>query len=531
MTNFFGLLKIQLLSFLGSNKLLKNKNKKSTITFGSIALLLLVLGGILALFGYVYSDLFAQGLIMNGSEKKLIPAMIAIASLISFMFSFYAVGSAIFGFKDYDMLMSMPIKPTEIVLSKFTVLYISDLFFNFFIIMPSLFVYNNLIANLSFVQVISTIILIVFSPFLPLAISCVIGVIVYYVSSRFRRKNIIQLILLLVVMVGIFAFSFVSGFYSEDPEQLANSLWAVEKIYFIMPWTVNAFVEPLWLLVYFAINFVPALIIITFVCVFYKKLNTLFTAKRTLRNFKLKEYKTNSINKTLFIKEVKRLFSSPIYAMNCLLGIVMALITSIVYAVLYIALDVNSDPLLFEVFNLLNVFIPALFCFMFLLSPTTACSISMEGQAFWIIKTAPVSFMRVLNSKLVLHAAFSTSIAFVCSLVLGICTGFGLLGTILLVVCAVGISSFGGIFGLLMNLRFPKLKWENENVPVKQGLPVFLSVLVSLVAVVLIVVMGIYVRLSLNALLAIYSSFFVLLSIVLYIILYKYGGKMFNKLN
>ncbi len=530
MTNFFSLIKVQLLSLFGSNKLFKNKNKKRITTIG-IVLILMLIGGALSLFGYVYSNLFAQGLLMTGNEDKLIPAMIAIASLIAFMFSFYSIGSTLFGFKDYDMLMSMPIKPTEIVLSKFNVLYLSELFFNVFIIVPSLFVYNTVVASLTFVQVVSVVVLIIFAPLLPLAFSCIIGVITYYISSRFRKKNVIQLILLMLVMLGVFAISFVSGMYSEDSAQLANSVGVIEKIYFIFPFTVKALFEPIWLLVFIATNILPLAIVIIFICLFYKKLNSIFTAKRTLRNFKLKEYQTSGVNKTLFNKEIKRLFSCPVYAINSLLGVVMALIVSIVYVVIYNAIGVKSEPVLIELFNLLNKFVPAIFCFMFLLAPSTCCSISLEGQTFWIIKTAPVSYMQVLNSKLSVHAVFSTLVAFVCSLCIGVGAGYGVVGSILLVVCAVGISSFGGVFGLLMNLRFPKLKWENENIPVKQSLPTFLTMLIAFVTVVLIVVINIYMNLSLNILLAIYASFFNLLAIILYIVLYKYGNKMFAKLN
>ncbi len=530
MTNFISLVKVQLFSFLSSNKL-QSKNKKTRAGVGGFALTLLIIGAAMVFFAYTYSNIFAMGLVQTGGGEKLIPFMIALSCLISFMFSFYAVGSAIFGFKDYDMLMSMPLKPKEIVLSKFCVLYISDLFFALTIVAPSIFVYNNVIATITGLQVAFTLILVIFSPLLPLAISTVIGVVVYYVSSRFRKKNIIQSILLSLFMIGIFVISFISGYSSEDPAQMVDSLGVIEKIYFIYPFAEKAFNAPLWLLVYIASNIVPIIAVVALISVYYKKLNTIFTAKKTLRNFKLKEYRTNSVNKTLFNKEIKRLFSSPVYVMNCLFGLVMALIASIAYSVFYVALGVQSDPTLFEAFNIINRFVPALFCFMFLLAPTTCCSISLEGQAFWVIKTAPVSYMQVLNSKLAVHAIFTTTVAFVSGLCIGIFTGFGIIGTILLVLCGMGISTLGGLFGLLMNLRFPKLKWENENVPVKQGLPTFLTVILAFVCTALIIVMGIYVNLPLEILLFIYAVFFVLLCVTLYVLLFKCGEGLYNKLN
>ncbi len=529
MTNFLSLVKVQFFSLLSANKLSKSKAKK-TAGFGGIALMLLIIGGAMVFFGYTYSKIFAMTLSPVGEIDKLIPLMIAIASLIAFMFSFYAVGSTLFGFKDYDMLMSMPLKPREIVLSKFCVLYVSELFFSLTIVIPSLFVYFSQSA-FDIIKVVSTVVMCFFAPLLPLAISCVVGVLVYYISSRFRKKNIIQIILLFLVMIGVMGFSFISGFSSEDPAQMQDTLGVLSKVYFIFPWALKAFTETIWLLTFVVANILPIILVIAFICLFYKKLNTIFTAKRTLKNFKLKEYKTIGIRKTLFNKEMKRVFSSPIYALNCLLGSIMALITSIAYAILFNVLSKNFGSEISELFSMFNGIIPALFCFMFLLAPTTSCAISMEGRAFWVIKTAPVSYKQVLNSKLAVNAVFSTAVAFVCSLIIGISARFGSLGTGLLVFCALGISSFGGVFGLLMNLRFPKLDWTNENQPVKQSLPVFLCVLVAMFSSAIIIVMFIYVNLSTNALLAIYASFFVLLTVGLYIVLYKFGDKMFNKLN
>lgn len=532
MTNFFSLVKVQLLSLFGVNKLLKSKNKKSKFSIGGIALLLLFLAGVIIVFGYFYADIFAKSLIMTGKGEQLIPLMLAISCIVCFLFSFYALGNTLFGFKDYDALMSMPIKPIVIILAKFIVVYLTNLLFTLFIVAPSLFIYNDLINLISLFQVVSVLVMCLVAPLLPIAISTLIGVVVYYISSRFRRKNFVQIIILVIFMLAVFALSFLSSMLeSEDSALIVNSLGIVAKIYFLLPWAINAFSQSLWLLLFIAINLASIAIIFTFVCIFYKKLNTIFTSKRTIRNYKLKQYQSNSVNKALFKRELKRLFSCPVYFINSLFGLLMSLIISIGYAVLVSIYDLNSDPMAQAVFGVINRMIPALFGFMFLMAPTTCCSISLEGQSFWIIKTSPVSYKKVLNSKLSVHALFSVSVAFISSLIIGIFSNFGVLGTILLVVCALGISSFGGIFGLLANLKFPNLKWENVNVPVKQSLPCFFTIILALVVSILVVVMGIYVNVSLELLLAIYSIFFVVGSLVLYVLLCKYGAKMFNKLS
>ncbi len=531
MANFFALFKVQLLSLLGNNKTLKSKNKKSKAGLGGIALILLLLGGIMVFLGFTYSNIFALSLSYTGDLYKLIPTMIALGSLISFMFSFYAVGSAIFGFKDYDVLASMPIKPKEIVLSKFAVLYVSELFFVLAVVVPSFFVYKKIAGVITLTQIVISLTLCFFSPLLPLAVSTVIGVFVYYVSSRFRRKNIIQIILLFLFLIGIFILSFLSEMGEEDPSQMTGMLSFMEKTYFVFPLALESFLQPIWVLAFIGANVISITAVVSVVCVFYKKLNSIFTAKRTLRNFKLKNYQSNGIGKALFIKELRRLFSSPVYAINSLTGTVMAVISCIAYSIFVCTSDVMNVEGSEIIFNYINKLLPFIFSFMFIMAPSTCCSISLEGQAFWIVKTAPVSYMKVLNIKLAINGVFSTSIALICSIIVAICSGFGLVAGGLFVLTAIGISSFGGIFGLLMNLRFPKMKWQNENVVVKQSLTTFLTILVSLVFSALFIVIGLYVDLKIEILMAIYACFFIILSISLYIVIYKYSYKLISKIN
>ena len=117
MNNFFTLLKVQALGLFGINKKLNKKSGsgKSAIT-GMLSLLLIA--ACIVYVGYVYSDRFADYFAAMNELYKMIPMMIAIASVISFVYSFYSTGSVLYGFKDYQLLSAMPVKNSEIVLSK-----------------------------------------------------------------------------------------------------------------------------------------------------------------------------------------------------------------------------------------------------------------------------------------------------------------------------------------------------------------------------------------------------------------------------
>ena len=215
MSNFFSLVKVQLLGLFGINKKLNGKGKsgKGAIT-GVLSVLLIA--ACIVYVGYMYSEEYAVFLSAGGEIYKLVPLMISIASIISFVFSFYASGTVLYGYKDYQLLSAMPVKNREIVLSKLAYMYVSDLVFNLLIIVPSLFVYGSHGGEITAGFIFATLALVLFSPLLMISFSVAIGALTAYISSFFRKKYIAQIIILGSVMIALFAFSFFSGYNAAE---------------------------------------------------------------------------------------------------------------------------------------------------------------------------------------------------------------------------------------------------------------------------------------------------------------------------
>ena len=91
--------------------------------------------------------------------------MLAISVFVNFFFSFYSATSALFGFKDYELLSSMPVKTRDVVLAKFMNMYVADLFFSVCIMVPSFIVnaQQGGAADAAFIATYALVIL--FSPF------------------------------------------------------------------------------------------------------------------------------------------------------------------------------------------------------------------------------------------------------------------------------------------------------------------------------------------------------------------------------
>ncbi len=523
MSNFFSLVKVQLLGLFGINKKLNGKGKsgKGAIT-GVLSVLLIA--ACIVYVGYMYSEEYAVFLSAGGEIYKLVPLMISIASIISFVFSFYASGTVLYGYKDYQLLSAMPVKNREIVLSKLAYMYVSDLVFNLLIIVPSLFVYGSHGGEITAGFIFTTLALVLFSPLLMISFSVAIGALTAYFSSFFRKKYIAQIIILGSVMIALFAFSLFSGYNAAEG---VNMFSAITKLYFVYAIAEAGMKNGLYVLLFAVINAGAFAAVTVAVCFTYKKINTLVTSKRTLKNFRLKEYAGKSLFSALLSREAKRLFTCPIYVINSFVGVVMSVVFGVLYMILMIIFSRNGLDL--SVTENFTIFVPVVFSFVFFMAPTTACSVSLEGKTFWIIRTMPVDMKSVFNAKLLLSYIIYSITAVVSSLIVTLPLGYSAVTVLLVTFNALTAVLFSSNLGLLFNLLLPKLEWENENEVIKRSAPTFLTVLAAFVFAGLFAFVGaevIKTSFPISIYLLFTGLFQLVCAFVVYIVVMENGEKM-----
>ena len=521
MRNFFNLVKIQFLSYFGINKLLHSKKRRINMGISGLIFVGLLFAAALIWFGYTYSEMFADALVYYGNIIDIIPIMLSISGLVCFFFAFYSTSNVLYGFKDYEMISAMPIKTHTVVLAKLFYMYVADLIFMALISFPSLFVYVQKGGEADLGIVIRTTFLILSLPAFSLSLAVIIGSLVALISARFRRKNIIQIILLIIFFIGIFALSFLSG--SGEYVDIGG---AIGKIYFIYPLVVSAVSRTgMTAIVFFGCAAIVSAVTFA-VCKGYKRMNTMLLSKRTTGKFRMKNYSVQSQGKCLFKKETGRLFSVAMYAVNALFGSLMSIVTAIVLAVVFSRIEEGK-----EVFAVIAVFLPCIFTFMHILAPTTSCSISLEGKCIWLLKTSPVDLNKLFAAKLGVNAVFNAIPALISSLIITIFLSLSAVHGTLLILIAVFAALLGGNIGLLFDLRFPTLKWDNEVKPVKQGVALLLTMLCSFVLTIAFFLIVYYVKLSTLALFGILAGITVTLTAVTFVLVFTEGKKLFSKIS
>lgn len=189
-------------------------------------------------------------------------------------------------------------------------------------------------------------------------------------------------------------------------------------------------------------------------------------------------YKKHAKNSSLFHRELKRYFSTPVYLLNTMLGLVsLALLT------LYSCIKAENVILFLKLvgtsFKIENPSILLVFAVSLLtvLSNVTYASISIEGKQRELLKAYPLSMKEILLAKYMFHLSLTVPMIFICSILLGIVYRMNKSEYCLLFLLPTVFTLFAGVLGLFINLIFPNYEWENVTYIVKQSIAAIMTIL------------------------------------------------------
>ena len=207
------LLKMQLYNLLGINRILHSHSKKEkqrSMALGGI----LVIGLMIA-----YSTIISISLASMGTVNVLPTISALVCSVITLILTFLKSSGVLIGLRDYDMVMSLPVKNPEVVLSRLTMVYLTNLLISVIVVLPSVVIFGinsevgisgNTMFLLSFL----------FLPVIPMIVSLGLGVLISAVSSRSKHKNILSLVLSTLIVLLIVAAS--AKAQSMDSDEILN---------------------------------------------------------------------------------------------------------------------------------------------------------------------------------------------------------------------------------------------------------------------------------------------------------------------
>ena len=502
MSKFIALARILLKTGTKSSS---NKKNKKQIKGALLGLLLIIAFTPMAVgFGKFLSEAY-DGLHAIGQEAVILGFGLSVVSIVIFFFGiFYAMGIFYFSM-DVENLLPLPFKPWHIMGAKFTVVLIYEYLTEIIFFAPTLISYG-IKSSGGILYYIYGVIIFLLLPIVPLVIASIINMIIMRFTNIAKNKDRFRL------LGGIIAMCFGVGIniyiqrFSQNASQSTitemfskgnNSLLSfATKIFPSTKIAVNSLINTTNIqgfinLILFIMIAVIALIIFIILgeSLYFKGVmgvSETTSKRKTLSNLELiKSTSQNSSLKIYILKELKLLFRTPIYFMNCVL---MNFLWPIFFMIPVFTQKGGGSQLktitkFLQDGRSAGIVLAAFFAFMVFASSSNGISttaISREGKNLYVLKYIPMKYKQQLMAK-VLSAVVLGIAGMIMVSILGIILfkiSLGLL-LLMLIVGIVGIllTSFIGIF---IDLNFPKLQWNTEQEAVKRNFNVMISIIICL---------------------------------------------------
>ncbi len=510
MSNIWILLKAQLINFFPINEIRDSGNKKqSSMAIASFGIITL------SLFCFVYNILTAKTLVQVG-QYDLIPAyMVSVSSFsILFLTVFYSNG-ILFGSRDMEILLSLPVKSSDIMTSKFMFMYLLNFLIGL-IMLPGGIVWI-LNGSLNVLQIVLYFTSIIFAPLIPMCIAACMGIIVVTVSSYFKRKNVIALIFSFA-MIGIIGYIAVSAMKSGNEDSIEIMLSKqITELYPISGLFVQHTNFPMYIGMGLFIAFSTAVfyIFVKIVAMKYGLLNTL--AKTTSRySDNKKSYNRKSIFLALYKKEMGRFLSSYMAVLNAGLGVILLCVFSI-FLLFNSVEQIGESSGIENINEYLSNFAPLFIASMLSLSCPAASAISLEGKNIWILQSSPVKVKMILNSKIAVNLTLHLIGYMISIFAFTLKLDMNFIQIINLIIVPICYSIFITVIGISLNKKYPNYEWESEMMVVKQSMPVIVSGLVGIIALIIPILLNWFLNLSITSVLQIISVTLLVISSEVYI--------------
>ena len=522
MKKTFRLVSVTLWAVLNDMLVIGKLGRKRKAMYAGVVLFTLLM----SVLSFFYNFMMGSGLKMFDSLDILPAIIVSAASFVILMTTIFKIKGTVFGFKDYELLMSLPVSTTAVVASRLIILYCFNFLFTIILILPMTIAYG-ILARPGFGFYIMSLVLMFAVPLIPLITASVLGTVIAYILSKFRRNNLLNIIFSISLMLIIIALTFA---FRGDEQELVNMSKAItQQVYGLYPLArlyTNAVInsDVLAFFLFLCISVSAFILYALIVKRLFKKINTLLMTGQTRANFKLGKIKTGSPLKALYSKEIKRYISSSVYVLNTGIGIVLLTISTI--AGFFVDLEgIMGGELMFSLAKDNAVLYLIIFI---MVSCTSMASISIEGKNFWILKTLPVTPMAIFISKIALNLTICLP-ALLDAVLIGILLKLDFLRIILMFFIAAASALFISQYGLIINLMLPNFSWTAEVAVIKQSAASVVTIFSSFIFFAVFFIFKFVIPTGAGAYLG-YLLFMLIVDMILYCILKSYGVKRFYSL-
>lgn len=471
-----------------------NKTSPGKIILYSL-LLLLCFGYLSVIFGVIF--LMLESMTAETAQNWSMTSLASFMSMIlCFVGTIFTTQSLIFNSKDNDLLISMPIPPRLILLSRITTLAIMNYIFALMIFLPATIAW--VMVNGFGLGVLVWLALFIFVPLASMTLTLILGWIIALISSRMKNKSLVTTILSVAAFLVYFLLCFNLGDYItviEENPSLVSSFISDYLGLFVLMGKAVANLDIIALLITIAVCVLPFAVVIF---ILSKSFLKIVTDKKSAKKavYRKKEMKAGTVSSALIKKEFQRFFTSATYFLNSFMGIIFMILIAAA-----IILNVNGIKefmseistglgFLLPIENIMAFFGIAIIIVISAFNIPTSVCISLEGKTLWILQSMPLKAKDVLLAKM-RAAVIATSIPnLIFAVIMSILFGLDILSITAIIIVAIAMPIFSSCFGIIINMLMPRFDWVNETLCVKQSGSTIISLLLMLVATIITVGCG-----------------------------------------
>lgn len=440
-----------------------------------------------------------DSLVLVGQTAAILTLGVLLGQFLILIFGLYYVIAAFYFSQDLALLIPLPLTPTQVMVSKFTVILVNEYLTTAPLVLPVLIVYGFL-SRSGPVYWMGAALVYFLLPVIPLAVSGLLVFVMMRVINLGRKKDALIIVGSLVLIAAALGFQFWFGQTAtgeiepkalvrllSDPDGLVQrvgagfppSIWATKVLAYGLSASGVANTA-----LFTGVSLALFLVLLTASKkLFYEGLIGLSetsAVRRILSRDQIERGMSSGRRpvRAIFRRELRLMNRTPIFLLNGVMAVVL------IPAVFLIMAKAGSQPeglgRLLSLVQSGNPTIAVLAAALFMavcggLNGTASSTYSREGAQFWISKVIPVSPTDQAKGK------FLHSYAVV---ILGLAAATAVLAFVFqmkasLLLAALVLAASAGVVmtavGMMIDLARPLLTWIHPQKAIKQNLNVLLS--------------------------------------------------------
>lgn len=476
---------------------LRGKDHTKPMSTGKIVLmvflLLYLVGAFFIMFGGIFLGL--AGIYFPLGYDWMYFSMFALFSLaLQLIGSIFSTKSQIFDAKDNETLLSMPIPPRDIFISRLLSVMLLDYALELLVAIPAGVAWA-ILGNGGILVGLFFVVAVVFLPLLAVAVSCLFAWILSVITSRIRKKALVTTLISLVFLFAYFYFCFNMDSYMtalmESGTEFADSFRAVLPLYWIGAGIGDA--NGLCLLFTVAICVIPFVFAVFVLSKTFLRLTVSKGNKEIRKGAKVGAAKVGSLKGALLRREFSHFFSSSTYLLNGGLSVPLCIGVTILLLVkgqgFATALAELEAPI--SAGDLICAAGTAVILFLNFMALITAPSVSIEGKNISLLCSMPIPTKAIFGAKIGLQLWIMMPTNLLCGILLIAFYRPSVVMALILLIIPALFAVWCAIVGLLCNLFHPVFDWVNEAQPIKQGVSILLSMLFNFLPAIALIAVGV----------------------------------------